>query len=170
MHNHELTHITHHDAFDTANHAAREGFSASSNTITGHRLDNRFVCRCYKTYIACLGRLRLWFILRFNWYSESNVVADKPLPTLLVNFVKLSEKPKTVFLTKLAAPWECVSEANSRCQPTWPYLCDTNPDIFVAMHDHSVERLIEDIRDSGADIGEETNRVSNEVCRTEDPV
>ena len=38
------------------------------------------------------------------------------------------------------------------------------------MHDHSVERLIEDIRDSGADIGEETNRVSNEVCLTEDPV
>lgn len=28
-----------------------------------------------------------------------------PLPTLLVTFVTLSLTPKTVFLTKLAAPW-----------------------------------------------------------------
>lgn len=33
----------------------------------------------------------------------------EPFPTLLVNLVRLSETPKTVFFTKLAAPYRIVS-------------------------------------------------------------
>ena len=54
--------------------------------------------------MACLGLFLLWVMRRLFWYSSSKVAAERPLPTLLVNFVRLSEKPNTVFFTKLAAP------------------------------------------------------------------
>lgn len=62
-----------------------------------------------KSHIACRGLFLLWVILLRAWYSESKVAADRPFPTLLVNFVKLSLSPNTVFLTKLAAPFITVS-------------------------------------------------------------
>jgi hypothetical protein len=75
--------------------------------------------------MACLGLFRRCAILRRFWYSSSKVAADRPVklifstvaalyrielpfPTLLVNLVKLSEKPNTVFFTKLAAPFRKV--------------------------------------------------------------
>jgi len=58
--------------------------------------------------MACFGLFLLWVIRRLFWYSSSKVAAERPFPTLLVNLVKLSEKPNTVFFTKLAAPWRMV--------------------------------------------------------------
>lgn len=90
---------------------------------------------------------------------------------LPVTFVKLSEKPKTVFLTKLAAP--CIGcfvrHGHVRaCGAT--YLRDADTEFPIAVHDNTIERLIEDIRHSGADVREQADRVTDEICRAQDTV
>jgi hypothetical protein len=93
----------------------------------------------------------------------------QPLPTLLVNFVMLSESPKTVFLTKLAAPW---TEFRQIMDPevTLLYLCDADTELCVSMHYRTIQWFIKKIGDSRTDVGEEPNRIANEIGRPQYPI
>ena len=90
-----------------------------------------------------------------------------PFPTLLVNFVKLSLTPKTVFLTKLAAP--CHNKRGSGSF-VHPYLGDSDAQFGIAVHDHPVERLIEYVRDARAHIREQSNRIADEISGAQDTI
>jgi len=118
--------------------------------------------------MACLGLFLLWVMRRLFWYSSSKVAAERPLPTLLVNFVRLSEKPNTVFFTKLAAPCGVLGCEVIVHRDT--YFGDANPKFPVTMDDHTVERFIEDIRDTRTDVREQPDGVANEIRRPENTV
>ena len=77
--------------------------------------------------MACLGLFLLWVMRRLFWYSSSKVAAESPLPTLLVNFVRLSEKPNTVFFTKLAAPCKADCQVAKCTCHQGTYFGDTYP-------------------------------------------
>lgn len=44
------------------------------------------------------------------------------------------------------------------------HLSEAYAQFTISMHDYALERLIEDVCHARADIGEEANRISNEVC------
>lgn len=50
------------------------------------------------------------------------------------------------------------------------YLRDTDTQLLVTMHDCAVEGFVEDVRDPGTDVSEETDRVPDEVGRAQDTV
>lgn len=50
------------------------------------------------------------------------------------------------------------------------YLRDANSELTIAVHDNSIERLIEDIRHARADVSEQAYWVTDEICRTQDAV
>lgn len=50
------------------------------------------------------------------------------------------------------------------------YLRYTNAELLVAMHNHAIKWLIEDICNTGADICEKSDRIADEVGRAQDSV
>ena len=98
-----------------------------------------------------------------HWSTSKRV--NTPFPTLLVNLVTLSLTPNTVFLTKLAAP--CYKLRRVRAIQKRTDLCYSNTQLSVSMHYHPLERFIENIGHTRADISEKSNRVTDEVCGTQ---
>lgn len=98
------------------------------------------------------------------------MATERPLPTLLVNFVKLSEKPNTVFFTKLAAPCVFVRSSSSHAAKVLNYFGNTDAKFSVPVDDNTVEWFIEDVSDPGTDVSKQPNRVSDEICRSDDTV
>ena len=95
---------TYDNTFETTCKARCQGLCSRCHPISFGIQTRPGMMKGGNTYIACLGLFLLWVMRRLFWYSSSKVAAERPLPTLLVNFVRLSEKPNTVFFTKLAAP------------------------------------------------------------------
>ena len=84
-----------------------------------------------------------------------------PFPTLLVNLVTLSLKPKTVFLTKLAAPYHC--SKGVRLEAGNSNLCNPDAQFFIPMNDNTMERFVEDVCNTGADVGKEPDWGPDEI-------
>ena len=51
-----------------------------------------------------------------------------------------------------------------------PYLCNAYAQLSVTVHYYSLVWLIENVCNTRADVGEQSNRVSEEVSRTQDSV
>lgn len=91
-----------------------------------------------------------------------------PLPTLLVNLVTLSERPNTVFFTKLAAPWGTVRASKKGNRKL--YLGNTDAQFFIPMHDNTVIWGVKDICDPRANVREQANWISYEISRAQDAI
>lgn len=55
-------------------------------------------------------------------------------------------------------------------EPMIANLSDPDANFLVAMHDHAIEWLVEDVGDTRADIGEQSHGVANEIRRAKDAV
>ena len=91
------------------------------------------------------------------------------MPTLEVILVRLFESPNTVFFTKLAAPWSSLSDA-SLLKSINTHLSDANAEFASTVLDDTMPRFVEDIGYPRTDVGEQPNRIPQEVGRSENTV
>jgi hypothetical protein len=133
--------------------------TAHLHSVSGSIASLRHPSTILVFWVKCRGRES------FEKISKSNAIGRKkarPLPTLLVNFVTLSEKPNTVFFTKLAAPYTTIRLLGKKTG-TSSYFRNSYTKLLVAVHHSTIERFIKDICHSGTDVCEETYWISNEI-------